>query len=152
MVIHSPDFYDINLFLTDLLPIIFDTVASLSIFPYKVYFVVPITPLPEPRTLGGIGNVTPISDIGLVLFIFHTGSTSLTTHTHHYHVPNARACLLNSQQLFSARGGSTGAFTIGNKCSMLSLDGKPSLQIPYDSKSYLPVALSLKCYFLIFSN
>ena len=46
MSIHSPSVCDITLLQIDLLPIIFDTSASLSIYPFKLDFVVPITPLP----------------------------------------------------------------------------------------------------------
>ena len=50
--------------------------------------------------------------------------------------------LMRPQRLFGTRGGATGTFTIDDKCDTLSLDGKPYLQIPYDSKSYIPVALA----------
>ena len=102
----------------------------------------PITPLPEPRTLGGMGHGTPISGIGILQWILHIRDTTLTIHNHCYHVPNAREHLLIPQQLLSTRGGDTGTFTIGDKCAMLSLDGKPYLRIQYDSESCLHVALA----------
>ena len=46
------------------------------------------------------------------------------------------------QELLSNRVGATGTFTIGDKCDILSLDGKPYLQVQYDSKSYLLVFLA----------
>ena len=65
MAIHSSDFYYITLIQTYLLLIIFDTSEIMSISPYKIYFVGPITPLPEPRTLGVMVHGTPIYGIGL---------------------------------------------------------------------------------------
>ena len=85
---------------------------------------------------------TPIAEIGIVQWILHTGATTITINNDSYHNPNAHACLLIPQQLLVARGGSTGNFTIGNKCATLYLDGKPYLQIPYNPRSYLPVSLA----------
>ena len=87
-------------------------------------------------------NGKPIDGIGIVQWIFQTFDTNTTIQSHCYHIPNAHAHLLSPQQLFSTRGGATGTFTISDKCATLSLDGKPSLKIPYDSNSYLPVSLS----------
>ena len=127
MGIHSSYFDDFTLIQTYILPIIFDTGASMSISPYKIYFVGPITPLPEPITLGGMARCTPIDRIRISQCIFHIGSTTPTIHTHYYHIPNSHACLLIPQRLFSACGVSTGTFTIGDKCDMLFLGGKPYL-------------------------
>ena len=114
----------------------------MSISLYRMDFVGPINPLPQPRTLGGMAHGTQISGIGVVQWIFHTGATTLIIDTHCYHVPNNRACLLIPQRLFNASGGSTGTFNIGENYDTLSLDGKPSLGTPYDYKSYLPVYLT----------
>ena len=142
MDIHSSDFDDLNLLQIDILYIIFDNGASISISLYKMDFVGPITPLTEPRTLRDMGHGTPITGIWIVQWILHTRETNLTIRSHFYHVPNDYDCLLRPQQLFSTRGGSTGTFAIGDKCAMLSLDGKLYLQITYDSKSYIYVALA----------
>ena len=142
MSIHLPSFGDLALLQSDLLSIIFDTIAILSISPYRIDFVGIITPLPEPITLVGMGHGTPISIIGVVQWILHTGYTSLTIHDQCYRVPNVRTFLMSPQRLFGTRGGATGTFTIDDKCATLSLDGKPYLQIPYNSNSYLPVALA----------
>ena len=66
MSIHSPAFDDLTLLQTDLLSVVFDTSASMYISPYKMDFVGPMNPLPEPRTLGGMAHVTPIAGIGIV--------------------------------------------------------------------------------------
>ena len=142
MAIHSPSFDYIALLQTDILTIIFDTCASMSISLYKMDFVGTITPLQEPRTLVGMGYGTPIYGIGLVQWRFHKGDTTLTIHAHCYHIPNDCAHSLIPQQLFITSGRANGIFTIGDMCSTLSLDGKPSLQNPYDSNSYLPVSLA----------
>ena len=97
MDIHFLALDDITLLQTDILPIIFDTGASISISLYKMFFVGPITPLPKPRTLEGMGHGIPIADIGVVQWIFHTGDTTLTIHGHFYHLPNACAHLLSPQ-------------------------------------------------------
>ena len=140
--IHSPAFGCPSLIQTDLLPIIFDTGASLSIYPYKIDFVVPITPLPEPITLVCMGYGTANAGIGIVKCRFHTGGITMAIQSQCYHVPNSSAQLMGPRQFFSTCGGSTGTFTIGDMCATLSLDGKPSFQILYDFKSYLPVAFA----------
>ena len=66
MAINSPAFDVLTLLQTYIMTIIFDTGASMSISLYKMDFVVYITPLPEPRTLLGMGNGTPIYVIGVV--------------------------------------------------------------------------------------
>ena len=91
----------------------------------------PITPLPEKKTLGGMAHGTSIYSIGIVKWRFHPGSTTLTIHAHCCHPPNTFDLLMVPQRLSSARVGTTDTFTIGDKCSTLSLDGKLSLQIPY---------------------
>ena len=88
-----------------------------------------------------MGNGTPIYGIGIVQCIFHTRDTNLIIHDHCYHVPNAHTGLLIPQQLLSTRGGAIGTFTIGDKSAPPPLDGKLSIQIPYNSKSYIIVAL-----------
>ena len=50
MYIQSPDFDYISLLQTDILPIIFDTGASLSISLYKMDFLGPINTLPQPMS------------------------------------------------------------------------------------------------------
>ena len=142
MAIQYPDFDDIILLQTYILPIIFDAGAIMSISPYKMDLVGSITSLPEPRTLGGMGYGSPIAGIGIVKWRFHTGETNITIHYHCYHAPNDRAHLLIPQKLFSACVGSTGTFNIGDKCYTLSLDGKQSVQNPYDSKSHLHFSLA----------
>ena len=142
MVTYSPLFSGLTLIQRYLLPIILDTSASLSISLYKMIFLVPITHLPEPRTLEDMVNVTLISAIGIVQCILNTGDTFLTIHTHFYHIPNDRDLLLRPQILFSGCGVAIGTFTISDKCGTLFLDGKPSLQILYDSRLYLPVSLA----------
>ena len=133
MNIHHPDFDDLTLI---------DTGASPSISLYKMDVVGTITPLPEPRTLGDMSHGTPISDFGIVQWILQTGATTITIYDNCYHVPNDRSHLIFPHQLFSACGRSTGTFTIDDKSTTLSLDGKQSLQILNDSKSYVYIAIS----------
>ena len=113
-----------------------------------MYFMVPITPLLEPRPLVGMAIGTPIYGIGVVQCIFHTGSNTLTFHTHWYHFPNSHALLLRPQLLLSALVGSTGTFTIGEKFYTISLGDKPSLPISYYSKHIfllpLPIMILLQ--------
>ena len=85
---------------------------------------------------------TLIVSIGIVKCRFQTWDTTLTIHSNFYHDPNDHDRLLRPQLLFSTHVGSTGTFTIGDKCDTLSLDGKPYPQILYDPKSYLHVALA----------
>ena len=121
----------------DILAPVSKMIGSMSISTYKIYVLVPITLLPEPITLGSMGNGTPIIGIGILQCIFHTGDNTLTIHAHCYHVPNDCANLLSPQRVFSTCGGATGNFTIGDNYYTLSLNGKPSFQIRYDSKSYI---------------
>ena len=105
-------------------------------------FVGPITPLLEPNVLVGMEHGTPISGIGIIQWRFHILDINITKHANYYHVSNDRALLLIPQQIIRTRRNSTGTFTISDKCAIICLEGKPSLQITYDSKSYFPVALS----------
>ena len=89
MAVHSSACDGFTLFQINLLPILFDTGASLSISTYKMGFVGPITLFPEPITLGGMAHGTPITGIGKLNWIFHTCTTNITMHAHFYHVPNA---------------------------------------------------------------
>ena len=82
MAIHSSDFDDLNLLQIDLLYIIFDNGASISISLYKMDFVGPITPLTEPRTLRDMGHGTPITGIWIVQWILYTRETNLTILSH----------------------------------------------------------------------
>ena len=109
-----------------------------SLIPVQVFtsicdFVGPITPLPEPRTLGVMAHGIPIYGIGIVQWIFHTRDTTLTIHDPCYYVPNDRTCLLIPQQLLGSHGGATGTFTIGGKCATLSLDGKPYIRYEWST-------------------
>ena len=74
---------------------------------------------------------TPIASIGIVKWRFHTGSTTITIRAHFYHAPNDSACLLIPQQLLSDIRGSTGTFTICDKCDTLSLYVKLSLHYEF---------------------
>ena len=105
-------------------------------------FLVPITPLPELRTLVIMGHDTPISGIGVLQWIFLTGGTTVAIRNHCYYAPNARYFLPIPQRLFINCGGATSIFTIGDKCDTLSLDIKEYFQISYDSGSYLSISLA----------
>ena len=74
MDIPPPAFDNITLIQINLLPIIFYTGAIISIYLNKIYFAGSITPIPEPRTLGGMGHGTTIFGIKVLQLIFHKGT------------------------------------------------------------------------------
>ena len=118
--------------------VIFDSGASLAISPNKDHFVGPIQPCS--KFLGGLANGMKIEGIGTIQWSFKSSAGLLTIHSKCYYVPNAKACLISPQRLFKASEGVTGAFIVKENKAELTFDGVGTLSIPYDDKSYLPIA------------
>lgn len=120
-------------------PVIFDYGASRAISGCKDDFVTPITKPPTAMRLGGMANGMSIEGIGKVKWTFQVGQEVLVLHTSCFYVPSAKARLLSPQRLFNAKEGTTGSFSCLENNATLQLNDLPTLTIPYDARSYLPI-------------
>ena len=122
-------------------PVIFDTGASLAISPSKDDFAGTITPFDTPQRLGGMANGMNIEGVGIIKWSFRTTHGILTIHSRCYYVPDSKARLISPQRLFRKSEGVVGRFITAEDSCTLEFDNVGSLDIPYDSRSHLPIAL-----------
>ena len=142
MDIHSPVFNDINLLQKDLLPIIFFYQRKSAHISVQNEFCRTHYSSSRSNNFWRHGAwCTNYWHCDSTMYIT-LRYTSITIHYNYYHVPKGCDYLLIPKLLFNPHGGDTGTFNIGDKCATLSLNGKSPLQIMYNSKSYLPVALA----------
>jgi hypothetical protein len=121
-------------------PIIFDTGASLAITPNQHDFVEPPTSLSRPLTLGGMANDLEIKGTGTVVWNFYAADGSdIQLLTQAYWVPNSKARLLSPQKLFNKKKGTFGQYKGDEESFRLILNDNPSIYIPYDIISSLPI-------------
>jgi hypothetical protein len=66
----------------------------------------------------------------------------LTIHSKCYYVPDAKARLISPQRLFNSNQGVLGQYIVQENHSTLIFDGVGELQIDYDARSHLPIALA----------
>ena len=124
-------------------PVIFDTGASLAITFDKSDFDTPLSTTKEPRYLGGMANGLRIEGHGDLTWKFTASDGSeLRIRTTAYYVPSAKARLLSPQRLFNKTKGVRGFFRGDGETFKLALNDLPSLEVPYDTHSHLPIALA----------
>ena len=123
-------------------PIIFDSGASRSISGCLDDFISPPTPPPHALTLGGMAQGMEITGIGTVRWSFNTGSQCIVVQTQCYYVPKAEVRLLSPQRLFNKSAGSGGMFAVKEEMAQLDFTNLPTLNIPYDERSYLPIGIA----------
>mmetsp|Transcript_15021 Transcript_15021/g.28265 ORF Transcript_15021/g.28265 Transcript_15021/m.28265 type:complete len:2300 (+) Transcript_15021:159-7058(+) len=123
-------------------PVIFDSGASVAITGNRGDFVGELhTPFSDLR-LGGMAHGAKVAGIGTVHWTFLTGNGSLTLALRCYYVPDCQARLLSPQRLFNRQMGINGQFVVKEDCSLLEIDGHPTLELEYESTSHLPIALA----------
>ena len=136
------DLFPPSTFLSRSFAVIFDSGASLAISPSKDDFIGPIRPLPTERRLGGMANGLLIAGIGDIRWGFKSGDKVFIVHSKCYHVPDSKARLLSPQRLFNSKLGVSGRYIVGEHKSTLEYDGVGSLEVEYDSRSHLPIAVA----------
>ena len=123
-------------------PVIFDTGASLAISPSKDDFSGDIQMFPHDRFLGGMADGMRIEGVGKVKWSFRTSNGMITIHSKCYYVPASKARLISPQRLFNSDQGVTGCYVTKEHSSTLIFDGVGELNITYDSRSHLPIAIA----------
>lgn len=123
-------------------PVIFDSGASLAISPCKSDFSGQIEMFSYDRFLGGMAEGMKIEGVGNVKWSFKSEKGIITIHSRCYYVPAAKARLISPQRLFNKSKGITGKFITKENCATLSFDNVGSLDINYDDRSHLPIAIA----------
>ena len=123
-------------------PVIFDSGASLAISPDKQDFSGPIEMFDYDRRLGGMAKGMRIEGVGTIKWSFKTKTGILTIHSRCYYVPAAGAHLISPQRLFNKLQGVTGSFIVSETEAKLVFDNVGTLEIPYDTRSHLPIGLA----------
>ena len=123
--------------------VIFDSGASLAISPSKEDFVGEIRRFPQERRLGGMAQGMAIEGVGYVHWSFKCGNTCMVIKAKCYYVPDSKARLISPQRLFRKEAGITGCFTCEESHASLTFNNLPPLTIDYDSRTNLPVLVTL---------
>ena len=123
-------------------PVIFDTGASLAISPNKGDFSGKIEMFPYDRYLGGMAEGMKIEGVGNIKWSFRSKDGIITLHSRCYYVPDAKARLISPQRLFNEEQGITGQYITKEKHSTLTFDNVGSIDIQYDERSHLPMAIA----------
>jgi hypothetical protein len=123
----------------DMVPIVIDTGASISISPYASDFAGHIRPV-QRVTLKGIASGLPVAGIGDIQYQFTNdeGEDQTITLRDCLHVPNCSIRLLCPRQIGVTTGNQRDGFNATNSSATLTVNDKPTT-IPYDSTSQLPV-------------
>ena len=123
-------------------PVIFDTGASLAISPNKNDFSGNIEMFTYDCFLGEMAEGMKIEGVGNIKWSFRSINGIITLHSRCYYVPAAKAHLISPQCLFNEEKGITGQFVTKEKCSTLTFDNIGSIDIQYDERSHLPIAIA----------
>ena len=123
-------------------PVIFDTGASLAISPSKDDFSGKIEMFPYDRFLGGMAEGMRIEGVGNIKWSFRSKDGVITLHSRCYCVPASKAHLISPQRLFNKEQGITGQYITNETHSTLSFDNVGSIDIQYDERSHLPIAIA----------
>ena len=123
----------------DLLPIVIDTGASISLTANYNDFVGPIHPATITE-LQGLSHTTKVHGIGKVEWTVRDmfGATR-TIKTEAYYVPDATVCLSSPQTYFQEQ--QKGHLTLDHSSTTLQLHSGSTLQFPYNTNSNLLVML-----------
>jgi hypothetical protein len=95
----------------------------------------------EDKRLGGMANGLKIEGSGNIQWSFRASNGIFTIKSKCYHVPDSKVRLISPQRLFNAEEGINGRFIVDEHQAKLCFDKVGQLDIEYDSRSHLPVAL-----------
>ena len=123
-------------------PVICDSGASKAISGFKVDFVGEIVVPPRKLRLGRMSDGMLIEGTGTVVCGFLSKGKHIVIHTQCYYVPSAKVRLIIPQRLFNKKKGVNGEFTCREDNTTLIFVDLPALDIDYDSRSHLPIALA----------
>ncbi len=135
---------EVNLLPKPLVPVIFDTGASLSITGDKEDFITDSFKETEQLKLGGMASGASISGVGNVGWTFQCDNTEqLTIVTRCYLVPSANTRLLSPQSIFDRQNGHPGRFIGDEDQFLLEYENKPRIKVGYSAKSNLPIGYAM---------
>jgi hypothetical protein len=123
----------------DMVPVVIDTGASISISPYNTDFIGKIHPV-QNVTLNGIASGLPVAGIGTIQyhFINDKKETQTITLNRCLYVPKCTIWLLCPQQIGYATGCPSDGFNATASNPVLTVHGE-STTLQYDSLSNLPL-------------
>jgi hypothetical protein len=136
----------------DMVPLVIDTGASISVTPYKTDFIGKIKPTQQVQ-IQGIASGLNVMGYGSVQYSFYNDAGVLQTLSldQCLYVPHCTARLLCPRQLSSSSKNQTDGFFAGGQHGTLTYEGHTTT-VPYDSLSALPILYtapgiaSFKCF------
>jgi transposase InsO family protein len=123
----------------DMIPLILDTGASISITPFKSDFITPIWPV-QHVNIKGIASGLIATGIGDVSdsFVNDAGETQELLLRNCLHVPSCAVRLICPRQIGATTGNSADGFYVTHTSTTLIVNGSPTT-INYDTISQLPI-------------
>jgi hypothetical protein len=123
----------------DMVPLVIDSGASITVTPYETDFITPIRPV-QNTEITGIASGLQVKGIGTVSYSFHNDAGELQTLNikECLYVPQCTARLLCPRQIPSNTSCSKDIFIAGEDKALLICFGKPKT-VPYDSLTNLPL-------------
>jgi hypothetical protein len=123
----------------DMVPLVIDTGASITVTPYSTDFISPIRPV-QSIEIKGIASGLQVKGYGEVCYHFYNdaGELQKLTLQHCLYVPQCTTRLLCPRQIGIASGYTGDGFNAISTNSILTFEGKPTT-IHYDKISNLPI-------------
>jgi hypothetical protein len=123
----------------DMVPLILDTGASISITPFKCDFITPIRPVQHVNIKGIAAGLTAagVRDIAYS-FINDAGETQQLLLRNCLYVPSCAMCLVCPRQIGSTTGNQTDGLLATHSTTTLFVHGHPTT-VRYDPISQLPI-------------
>lgn len=123
----------------DMVPLVIDTGASITVTPYSTDFISPIRPI-QSVEIKGIASGLQVKGYGDVRYSFHNDAGELQSLTlqNCLYVPHCTARLLCPRQIGATTGHPEDGFNAVSKDPILTFEGKPTT-IKYNDISGLPI-------------
>jgi hypothetical protein len=125
----------------DMVPLVIDTGASVTITPFQTDFITPLQPVQQ-TTIQGIASGLQVAGRGTVCYTFRNddGEQQTVEISPCLYVPQCTVRLLCPRQILAMTGHNTDGFTSLSTTAHLTVEGK-STTLTYDSLTKLPYYL-----------